>query len=235
MIFPLSRRGTYNLKIEKEGFSAEVHNTIEVQYRSAVAQVARFDTRLRPGNVSESVSVEAGAQSSKPKMQAVNLIVDKILGGWQVGGVLTLQSGLPFSPNCLSEGAFQNGWALGDDPMACFPNATGISPNNGVGIHTQKDWFNTATFVNQAPSSAGNVGRDTIIGPGIVEMDASAIKFFPITERYRLEFRAEAFNVANDPIWGQPFQYIGIPGQTGLISSALIDSRELQGALKFTF
>ena len=200
--------------------------------QSDVRGLSAFDFRQRWAT---SFLYEVPVGKGRHYLSNANRLVDGILGGWQLGGILTLQSGLPFSPNCTSEAVFQNGWTLGDDPAACFPNATGVNPNSGTGIHTQKDWFNTAAFVNQTPYSAGNAGRDTIIGPGITEMDASAIKFFPITERYRLEFRAEAFNVANHPIWGQPFQYIGIPGLTGLISSTIIDSREFQGALKFTF
>jgi hypothetical protein len=199
---------------------------------SDVRGLSSFDFRQRSAT---SFLYEIPVGKGRHYLNNANRFVDLILGGWQIGGILTLQSGLPFSPNCISEATFQNGGTLGDDPAACFPNATGINPNNGVGIHTQKDWFNTAAFVNQTPYSYGNAGRDTVTGPGIVEMDASLIKYFPITERQRLEFRAECFNIANHPIWGQPFQYVGVPGLTGLISNTIIDSREFQGALKYTF
>ena len=172
--------------------------------------------------------------TGKHWLSGSNSFVKAILGDWQAGGILTIQTGTPLSPFCTSQTTFENGWTEGDTGN-CFPNATGIDPNNGNGIHTRTNWFNQAAFVNQTPYSAGNAGRNTIIGPGIVEMDASLIKHFRITERQTLEFRAECFNVANHPIWNAPGNTIGIPGSTGVITSTIIDSREFQGALKFTF
>jgi len=145
-----------------------------------------------------------------------------------------MQDGTPFTPICTSLASYQNGATPGDSPTFCYPNATGIDPNLPQGSQAPTHWFNTAAFVNQAPYHYGNAGRDTIIGPGIIEMDASLAKMFNFTERQRLEFRAECFNVGNHPLWGLPGATVGI-STYGVISSTIIDSREFQGGLKYTF
>jgi hypothetical protein len=163
-----------------------------------------------------------------------NAVITSILGGWQVGAVFTMQDGLPFTPICTSLPTYQNGATSGDSPTFCYPNATGVDPNLAQGSQSPSHWFNTAAFVNQTPFSYGNSGRDVITGPGIITMDASLIKSFRITERQRLEFRAECFNVGNHPLWGYPGTTLGT-STFGVISSTIIDSREFQGALKYTF
>jgi hypothetical protein len=164
-----------------------------------------------------------------------NPILDAILGGWQLAGILTLQDGLPLTANCTSIATYQNGGNSGTQPTNCYPDAVfGQNPNLPRGQQDPKHWFNTAAFVNQKPFSYGNAGRNTIIGPGIIDLDASLSKTFSFGERRRLDFRAECFNVANHPIWGAPGVTIGT-STTGVISSTIIDSRQFQGGLKFSF
>jgi hypothetical protein len=88
--------------------------------------------------------------------------------------------------------------------------------------------------VNQTPFRYGNAGRNIILGPGIIEIDASLSKAFKLRETWQLEFRVEGFNVGNHPLWGAPGTTIGT-ATYGVISSTIIDSRQLQGALKFSF
>jgi hypothetical protein len=157
--------------------------------------------------------------------------VDALLGGWQLGTILTLQDGFPLTATCGS-GSVQNG---GD---TCYPDATGINPNLPMGSQGPNQWFNLAAFLNRAPGGAqyrfGNSGRNTIIGPGIIDIDFSVIKNFRFTERQGLEFRAEFFNLPNHPLWGLPG---ASPGTStyGVITSTVVDSRQLQLALKYSF
>jgi hypothetical protein len=160
--------------------------------------------------------------------------LDAVLGGWKLGGIMTLQDGLPLSPFCTSIATFQNGGTSGTQPTACYPDATGINPNLPQGQQSPSGWFNKAAFVNQKPFSYGNAGRNTIIGPGIVEVDAALAKVIHYHERHSLEIRAEVFNLANHPIWGSPGTTVGT-STFGVISSTIVDSREFQGGLKYTF
>ena len=85
-----------------------------------------------------------------------------------------------------------------------------------------------------ADGTFGNVGRNTVIGPGITNWDFSTLKDFHFTEGKYLQFRFEAFNILNHPIWGDPDTYF--PDNTfGKIRSTRIDMRQLQFGLKFVF
>jgi hypothetical protein len=78
------------------------------------------------------------------------------------------------------------------------------------------------------------VGRNTVIGPGIVEWDFSTLKDFHITESKFLQFRFEAFNFLNHPNWGDPDTYL-LDGTFGQISYTRTAMRQLQVSLKLVF
>ncbi|MBL8240499.1 MAG: TonB-dependent receptor [Bryobacterales bacterium] len=160
-----------------------------------------------------------------------------LLGGWQLGGIFTLQGGFPATAYC-GGGVIQNGGT------GCYPDATGISPNLGRGNQDPTRWFNTAAFVDrigmnlpaQLPTEYrfGNSNRNTITGPGIINIDASLNKAFAITENHRLEFRFEVFNAPNHPNWGQPGTTLRT-ATYGVIGGTRTDPRDIQLALKYTF
>jgi len=116
-----------------------------------------------------------------------NPVLNAIAGGWQLDGILTLQDGLPL----VVRGANNN--------AANKPNSTGVSAALSGDERTRFRWFDTTQFVNPPAFTFGNVGRTLpdVRSPGIFNVDASAIKNFRITERFRLQFRAEAFNLLN--------------------------------------
>jgi len=142
-----------------------------------------------------------------------------------------LQDGFPLTATCGS-GAVQNG---GD---TCLADATGINPNLSRGQQDPRRFFNTDAFVNRLPGGAtfryGNAGRGNIVGPGILDWDFSMAKNIRFTERHRLEFRAEFFNIPNHPLFGIPGASPGTSNY-GLISGTAIDSRQLQFGLKYMF
>ena len=157
----------------------------------------------------------------------------RVLGGWQLGGILTLQGGFPFSVGCQSNTTYQN------TDSTCRADATGLSAK--LGNPTPGDWFNLAAFTNRqgfvagvGPYRFGNSGRNVVIGPGIAEFDASLSKSFTITETSRLDFRTEFFNLPNHPILGQPGATVGSTSY-GVITSTRLDSRQIQFALKLVF
>ena len=92
-----------------------------------------------------------------------------------------------------------NTGALFDRPIR--PDAT---PRCRAISAVRNRWFNTTAFVQNALGTHGNVGRNTLDSPGILQWDFSTLKDFMFTERYRLQFRFEAFNAANHPNWGNP-------------------------------
>jgi hypothetical protein len=84
------------------------------------------------------------------------------------------------------------------------------------------------------PFRYGTVHRNSLIGPGIVSLDASANKRFAIGASKYLEARIEAFNLPNRPIWNQPGTQLRTPN-FGVINSTRLDSRQIQFGVKFVF
>jgi len=175
-------------------------------------------------------------------LDITNPVANTIIGGWQTGGILTLQSGMP---GTLTIGGFDNAsTAAGGYDR---PNATAISPYLD---HAQPyRYWNLDAFVEAPPGQFGNVGRNSILGPGIIGFDAEIHKQFkmPYKEGHVLQFRFEAFNVMNHPNWGMPSLNIlsgaarpGLPGTAahanfGVVSGTAGSMRQLQLGLKYSF
>jgi hypothetical protein len=160
-----------------------------------------------------------------------NRFADFVLGGWQLGGILTLQDGFPFTVQC-GPGNIQNGGGI------CYPDSAGANPNLPRSQQTRTRFFNTDAYVDRIPSAGnfryGNTARNSVIGPGIISFDASANKKFNLTESKYVEFRTEMFNLPNHPIWNPPGAQLRTANY-GVINSTRIDSRQIQFALKLVF
>ena len=146
---------------------------------------------------------------------------DFVLGGWQTNGILTIQSGQPFTP--VLQTSTTNG-------TSSRPNLVGAVTYP----KTLQQWFSPAAFGTPAIYTYGNLGRDTLFGPGRTNWDMSLFKNFVIHEQTRFEFRAEAFNVFNHPQFGLPNPNIG-NAQAGAITSTVGNPRQLQMGLRFQF
>jgi hypothetical protein len=155
----------------------------------------------------------------------INRTADLLIGGWQLNGILTIQSGLPFSfPTPGSPGGRPD--LIGN--LTTFPG-------------NAQQYFNTAA-VAPVPLTAdgvlthpGTLGRNVLIGPGIRTLDLSLFKNFALTERFKMEFRAESFNIANHPQFSNPNTDI-TAGNFGQITSTLLSSeRQIQFAARLLF
>jgi hypothetical protein len=156
-----------------------------------------------------------------------------ILGGWQVNGLWTWESGLPllFSASSTSLNAPGNSqW-----PQLVAP--VQILGNEGAGQY----WFTPSSFANPVAGTIGNVGRDILHGPNLFAINASLFRRFDITERIKLEFRAEAYNLSNTPEFDLPDTTLGdaafgqITTAHGSQSVQVNMNRSLQGSLRVTF
>ena len=92
----------------------------------------------------------------------------------------------------------------------------------------------TDAFATPPPGVYGNSGRNTVIGPGIIDWDFSAMKRFRFTERSNLEFRAEFFNIPNHPIFANPGLSVGTLSY-GVIGGTVVESRQIQFALRLQY
>jgi hypothetical protein len=194
--------------------------------------LSAFDFRRR---LTTSFLYELPVGKGKALLGGANSVVTAILGGWQLGGIVTLQDGFPFTVACSSNATYQN------SSGACRADAIGIDPELPGDQRGPARWFNTAAFVdrldfvrNVGPYRLGNTGRNNVIGPGVAEVDFSVAKFFRPTEGARVEFRAEFFNLPNHPIFGQPGATVG-NSTYGVIGDTRLDSRQIQFGLKISF
>jgi hypothetical protein len=154
-----------------------------------------------------------------------------VFGGWQVGGIWTLQSGAPFTVN-LSTDVANNG-----EPLSAPSQRPNLICNPNSGPKTTTQWFNTACFAMPAPFTYGNAGRDIVIGPGLDDFDATIQNEFPVRENMKLQFRLDIFDFLNHPNLNPPIgagRMFSTSSSFGSITSAQ-DPREMQFSLRLAF
>jgi hypothetical protein len=146
--------------------------------------------------------------------------------GWQIMGIHSFTTGTPYTIHASTD----------------FSNAGGDArPNAVIGVSTTPpggrgpdEWFNPAAFTNPTQQGVfGNVGRNTISGPGNISIDLSVFKNFPINDRVRVQFRSEFFNLVNHPNFGGLSTTFDSPSAGQLTTAGA--SRQVQFALKFLF
>ena len=151
------------------------------------------------------------------------------LNSWSVSGIVTLQSGTPFSIYG-QDSAFQ---ATTADLAPGRTVASAIKSGN-VGDRLNA-YFDTSAFVSPtAFGDFGQLGRNLIAGPKQIDTDLSIMKAFPVTERQRAEFRAEFFNLFNNVNWANPVN-IATSANFGQIAATTTGPRVVQFALKYNF
>jgi hypothetical protein len=152
--------------------------------------------------------------------------------GWTINSIVTLQDGFPFTPQ-LSYNPTNSGDTR--NPVRPFVNPAFSGP---VILSNPNQWFNPNAFLPPPNSSgfAGNLGRDTLIGPDLATWDLSFLKDTRIRERMNLQFRAELFNFLNHPNFNTPnavvFTPSGASPTAGVITSTSTTSRQIQLGLK---
>jgi len=143
--------------------------------------------------------------------------VKQVLGGWQTNGILALQSGRPFTVALLPEVDQSNtGRSVLGFQANDRPNVTG---NPRLSNPTASAWFNTAAFQMQPFGTFGNAGRNMLEGPGLAVFNMSLVKHIEWTERLRMQFRGEFFNLFNRVNYDLPDAFLGSP-TFGQVTSA---------------
>ncbi len=159
-----------------------------------------------------------------------------LVSGWSVNSIVTVQSGFPFTPQ-LSYNPSNNGDTR--NPVRPFVNPAFTGP---VILGKPSQWFNPNAFLAPPGGSGfyGNLGRDTLIGPGLATWDFSAFKTTTLRERLALQFRAEIFNLLNRANFNTPnlitftssSSGTKTSGTAGAITSTSTTSRQIQFGLK---
>ncbi|WP_353072645.1 TonB-dependent receptor [Tunturiibacter gelidoferens] len=183
-------------------------------------------------------------------LSTVPPLINHAASGWSLSTIATLQTGFPFSPQ------------LGYNPTGSGDTRNPVRPNVNPGfrgnIYTRGStatrvgqFFSPAAFTPPAYGTIGNLGRDTLTGPGYADWDLSLLKSTVLTEKTRLQFRAEFFNVLNHTNLQTPNEVVYTSGPTqgtvanqttavvqsptaGVVTAAST-SRQIQLALKVIF
>jgi hypothetical protein len=149
---------------------------------------------------------------------------------WHVSTVYQIQSGFPFTISVFGDTA-NAGTLLGENPVRA--NHTG-APVYVSGDHTAGQWFNRAAFATPAAFTFGNVGRNSVYGPGLQTLDLAIVREFGLTERARFIFRGEMFNALNHTNLGTPNRFVNTP-QFGTITESATPGREVQLSARISF
>jgi carboxypeptidase family protein len=160
-------------------------------------------------------------------------VADRLVGGWQLNGIVTLLSGFPLTP-LVGTNQSGNGNTFNPDRPNLNPKFQGP-----VQIGSLDQWFDPTAFSLPTLGTWGNVGRGVLDGPGLAEIDFSVFKTVPVTERTKVLFRAEFFNIANRANFNLPnpiiFSGSSISPSAGKITSTTTSSRQIQFGLKLMF
>ena len=185
-------------------------------------------------------------------------VAKQLLHGWGVGSIATFAGGVPFTVENSGNRSLDlgSGASFSDRPNLVSGASTnpthgvsrgcsygGVSVASGTPVGTPNLYFDPCAFAPQPLGTFGNLGRNTLIGPGIAEVDFSVMKNFPFRERMNLQFRAEAFNLANHPNFQAPnlatleifSQTGGLSSTAGQLTATTTSSRQIQFGLKLVF
>ncbi len=149
---------------------------------------------------------------------------------WHFSTIYQAQSGFPLTISVFGDTA-NSGTLLGENPIRA--NYTG-QPVFGAGTRTADGWFNPAAFAVPAAFTFGNVGRNSVVGPGMQTLDFALHREFALRESLKFQVRAEVFNALNHTNLGTPNRFVNTP-QFGTITEVATPAREIQLGARVSF
>lgn len=164
-----------------------------------------------------------------PKLGTATPVVRHVAGGWQFSGLVRMATGLPANPLTGRDNSLR---AIGSDRPDVIGNPV-LSSDRPRQDRLLK-FFETSAFTANAAGRFGNAGRNSIIGPGLANVDAGMFKIFPMPwEGHQLQFRGEFFNLFNRPNFGNPNATFTSPLFGRILAAD--SARQVQLALKYSF
>lgn len=164
---------------------------------------------------------------------------NRIWGNWELSAIGTAQTGLPVNITVdRSNSAVPGLFSISGEERPNYVSGVSLTPTGGS---NPNDWINAAAFATPASQTFGNLGRNAFRAPGLTQIDMGLSKFISVTERVRLRFRADLFNVLNRAQYGAPNADISA-SNFGTITSTVSNyasgrgtPRELQLSAKIIF
>ena len=221
---------TYSRSID----NASANNNVgaESEIAALPGDQQNLNTQIGPSDFDRTHRFVFSGVYDLPKLYRGDSHFAKALGNdWETNGVVTLQTGLPYSVIC-SDGSSLNHRG---DLLPGVPTVT----SSGSTVSRLGDYFNTAALgpctelSNVAPF--GTSSRNSLRGSGQKNIDFSLVKFFPVTEKSKVEFRAEFFNIFDFVNFAQPNNNAFVPATFGTITATSAGPRMIQFALKYSF
>ena len=179
-----------------------------------------------------------------------NKFTEHLISGWSLASIVSLSTGFPFSPQ-LGYNPTGSGDSRNPVRPNVNPNFTGKLYPGGTTAQKAAQFFNPNAFSAPAYGTVGNAGRDSLVGPSYADWDFSLLKSTQITQRFRLQFRAEFFNLLNHTNLSLPNEVVFSNGPTqgttanqttpaalgtpGVITATANTSRQIQLGLKLLF
>ncbi len=196
----------------------------------AVSPLYAFNTRINKGNSSldqRNVFVASALYNlpfGKGQMfgGSWNRGLELVAGGWQLNTVVQAETGTPITIETPQYGNNYSPRANATGPIQLTHSISGL-------------WFNTSNISAAPLGTEGNIGRNSVFGPGIAEGDVSLFKTLHLTDRFSSELRAEAFNITNTPQFQNPDSYTSDGDFGHVTATRQYTSRQLQMAVRFLF
>ncbi|MGH9667741.1 MAG: TonB-dependent receptor domain-containing protein, partial [Bryobacteraceae bacterium] len=218
-------------------YADEADSTLAFNIPSSFGRDRSVTTYDRTHNVQAGFLAESPFGKGKHWFQTG--LGNHLLGGWQLNGTFSAYSGTPFS--VTASGASLNAPTETQTADQILPTVN-VLGGTGPG----QSYFDPAAFAPVTAVRYGTSGLDILRGPGVANVDLGIFRQFSITERWKMQFRAEAFNAANTPHFNNPgtnvsnaiFNSNGTIGRTNgytEITSAQADQRQLRFGLRFSF
>ena len=169
------------------------------------------------------------------KKWATNGASKAVLGGWQINGIFSSFEGLQYTLSASGSSLNMPNNMQTPDQIKPTVKKLGKVGDDGT-------FFDTSAFARVTAVRFGTVGRNTMRGPGVVNMDSSLFRTFKLTEKFNLQFRAEAFNLSNTPAFANPNGNVNssnfgkiLSTRSGTSRTALGRSREFRFGLRLGF
>ena len=232
------KRYSHGFQINAEYQYTRVLGTENVENPSGINPNDSFGQigGITPNVLVVSYSYELPFGSGRTFLGTAHGFTDKLIAGWQISGITTAQSGQPFSVNYTAPGSTAGLVSGRADRVPGVP----LYPSN----QSRFNFFNAAAF--SAPQTYvagngltyaqyGNSGYNLLRGPKFQNWDVNLEKNLRFADRYRVQLRAEAFNVANHPSFAAPNSNISNTGNLGTINGTASQERKVEFVAKFNF
>jgi hypothetical protein len=194
------------------------------------ARNIKMERGLTPNDIRSNLVVSSTYELPFGKGKHFNIsngFLNAVAGNWQINGIGTMRTGMPFTPQL----GFSSANTGNNRPSRI---ANGNFPSDQRSIN---NWFDKSAFVAAPFYEFGNAGRNILTGPGAANFDLSAFKSFPVPkfgEAGSIQFRGEMFNAFNHPQFSNPNNRVDL-AQGGTITSLSHDMRIVQFGLKILF